>query len=344
MPTQNAHLWITNGNPAIEYTAINKNWTINPSVFVGASQDDAIHSNFNNSVLTNNGHIFSGFGYGVSFQDSDSTITNNVGAVIDGSFGGILITDIVAKITNHGTVLGSDGLGMFFGAESKLIEVTNTDEIWRKFGGIFALFDGGKIVNSGIIHSPVSGIGFDSSAGFTNELINTGTIAGPVEAVASSGGRIKFTNSGEVEGVIKCDASNGNVNDVIINKGTITGTVFLGPGNDKFDGKGGASGTVFGQSGDDKLSGGDKVDDLRGGGGEDTLRGALGADDLRGGADRDFFDYNSIAEAGKGSKRDEIFDFSHRTRSTLATSTQRQGIGGNQKFTFIGTNAFIPNP
>jgi len=342
MPTQNAHKWITNGNRAIEYGATEFVWQISSGVLVGASANDAVRSLNNGSTLSNFGHIFSGNGYGVVFEGSDSTITNHVGAVIDGNFAGLLITDIVANVTNHGSILSSEGLGLFFGADSRLIEVTNTGEIWGKLAGILALFDGGKINNSGLIHSPDFGVSSGPSIGFTNTLINSGTIKAPKEAVSSDGGRLVFEDTGTVQGLVDFDASAKNVNDVVVNKGTITGTVSLGPGNDKFDGKGGTSGTVFGQAGNDKLSGGDKADDLRGGGGEDTLRGALGADDLRGGAGRDFFDYNSIAEAGKGSKRDEIFDFSHSQKDKIDLSDidAKTGIGGNQKFTFIGTKAF----
>jgi serralysin len=89
----------------------------------------------------------------------------------------------------------------------------------------------------------------------------------------------------------------------------------------------------------DDLDGDDK---LSGDAGNDTLTGGKGRDVLTGGADRDFFDFNSIAESRTGSTRDVIMDLKpgHNDRIDLRDIDANTKTGGDQKFTFIGDDAF----
>jgi serralysin len=99
--------------------------------------------------------------------------------------------------------------------------------------------------------------------------------------------------------------------------------------------------TIEGDEGNDTLIGGLGNDSLNGEEGVDTLAGGRGKDQLFGGADRDLFDFNSIKESLKGSNRDTIHDFQRGIDDIdLRTIDARTGVGGNQKFKFIGKQDF----
>ena len=121
-------------------------------------------------------------------------------------------------------------------------------------------------------------------------------------------------------------------------------SVQMGAGHDSFTSNNSVSQsvTVSGGLGNDTLAGGKGADQLNGGAGIDTLRGGLGLDTLTGGAGRDFFDFNSVKEAGKGAARDRILDFSAAVddRIDLSTIDAKAGIGGNQAFKWIGKTDF----
>jgi hypothetical protein len=74
----------------------------------------------------------------------------------------------------------------------------------------------------------------------------------------------------------------------------------------------------------------------------DTLIGGLGKDTMSGGAGGDFFDFNLKTESTKGANRDVILDFTHGEgdRIDLAGIDAKSGVGGNQRFTFIGKQGF----
>ncbi|MCJ8051917.1 hypothetical protein GB928_002930 [Shinella curvata] len=91
---------------------------------------------------------------------------------------------------------------------------------------------------------------------------------------------------------------------------------------------------LIGNTGDNKLSGGK---------GNDTLTGGAGADDLYGGAGKDTFVFKSVGDLSRfKSATDTIFDFSHGQgdRISLSAIDANTKVGGNQAFTFIGTQGF----
>ena len=89
--------------------------------------------------------------------------------------------------------------------------------------------------------------------------------------------------------------------DVNIEKLTLIGVGNIdGAGNDR-------NNTIVGNIGDNVLSGGKGNDTLNGGDGNDTLVGGAGDDNLTGGLGSDTFDYNTLADAGKG--KDVVTDF-----------------------------------
>jgi serralysin len=107
------------------------------------------------------------------------------------------------------------------------------------------------------------------------------------------------------------------------------------------DGRGGndaITGSIFA----DNLRGNAGNDILKGGLGIDMLTGGLGKDILAGGANRDFFDFNSFKESVKGGSRDVITDFVRAVddRIDVRGIDAKTGVGGNQKFKFIGQQAF----
>lgn len=101
---------------------------------------------------------------------------------------------------------------------------------------------------------------------------------------------------------------------------------------------------------DDRLQGRGGADTLNGGSGDDTIAGGAGKDSLSGGLDGDAFDFNSFAESGAtAATRDVIADFDTGTgrsavdRIDLKTLDADLTTPGNQRFAFIGSDAFGAN-
>jgi peptidase M10/serralysin-like protein len=98
-------------------------------------------------------------------------------------------------------------------------------------------------------------------------------------------------------------------------------------------------------AGADTLTGSAFNDFLVGSAGIDILTGGRGKDTLVGGTEQDFFNFDKTSESKKGAARDVISDFSgvvggDLDRIDLKTIDANKGIGGNQKFKFIGTHHF----
>jgi Ca2+-binding RTX toxin-like protein len=88
------------------------------------------------------------------------------------------------------------------------------------------------------------------------------------------------------------------------------------------------------------LFGGRAADTLKGGGQGDLLHGNLGADLLTGNGGADVFRYDSIAESNNSSL-DQILDFTPGTdKIDLSRIDANANAGGDQAFTWIGSNAF----
>ncbi|MBU2582747.1 MAG: M10 family metallopeptidase C-terminal domain-containing protein [Alphaproteobacteria bacterium] len=130
-----------------------------------------------------------------------------------------------------------------------------------------------------------------------------------------------------------------------------------GNGNDRLFGDNGLD-TLFGDNGIDRLFGGNHNDIMRGGNqtdflrgengndrmfgdaGDDVLTGGLGRDIQNGGAGRDRFDYDNINES-RGAARDRIVGWEDfKDRIDLRTIDADTTLGGNQRFKFIGDDAF----
>ncbi|MGH6735067.1 MAG: calcium-binding protein [Methyloceanibacter sp.] len=336
------------GGPGLRYiTNENIEITIDFAVFIGSQSDDGVESTLDGSTLINNGNVFSGGANGVRFDGNDTTIINN-GNIVTGVFNGFNIGSVNGSvITNNGTVYAFQGNGVNYSNTQNAI-LTNAGEIYANGIAVRdSTDDGATIVNSGLMRSDRDGVEVSIDDGEVTEITNTagGTIRAAVNAIESFGGRISLDNRGTIDGVIDLDATTGNVNDVVMNRGKITGDVFLGDGDDRFNGSAGTSVEVFGENGDDTLIGGKSGDRLNGGDGNDTVRGGRGKDSLFGGDERDFFDFNSINDSMKGGKRDAINDFVRGNNVIgdeidLEDIDAKTGVSGNQKFKFIGKSDF----
>jgi Ca2+-binding RTX toxin-like protein len=97
---------------------------------------------------------------------------------------------------------------------------------------------------------------------------------------------------------------------------------------------------VYAGTGTDTIVGGQGADEIWGRGGSDRITGGLGSDILRGGEGDDVFVYNAVAESGPGS-RDSILDFTSGSDRLDLTGIDADSLaGGDQAFSFIGSNAF----
>lgn len=117
-------------------------------------------------------------------------------------------------------------------------------------------------------------------------------------------------------------------------------------GNDKLNGKGGDD-FLSGDDGDDVLTGGDGADFLQGGLGKDILNGGSGFDTLSGGIGADQFKFDKDAVIANYSPADRSMDyisdfnrFEGDRINLSAIDANGNPDDGNQKFTFIGTDAF----
>jgi Ca2+-binding RTX toxin-like protein len=117
---------------------------------------------------------------------------------------------------------------------------------------------------------------------------------------------------------------------------TYTGTLF----NDIVRGNAGVD-TVNGGAGNDKLCGGNGADIIKGGAGNDHLYGGAASDKLYGNAGADIFHFTAISDSRKNAF-DMIYDFDGKGGDRIALSEidANSSRGGNQAFTFIGSQDF----
>ena len=91
-----------------------------------------------------------------------------------------------------------------------------------------------------------------------------------------------------------------------------------------------------GNAGNNKLNGLGGNDTINGGARNDVLIGGLGKDTMTGGAGADDFDFNSVAEIGRGGTRDIIRDFVHLVDDIdLSTIDANGAAAGNAAFSFL---------
>jgi serralysin len=194
------------------------------------------------------------------------------------------------------------------------------------------------------------------------ETASAGTVVGQLSAVDPDGDTVTFTVDGDPRFIV-----NGR-GELVVAPGAnlaVNGDQTVALTITANDGKGGvtsastsisildtaAGQSMHGDSGDNRLYGGagsDKLygyggrDYLTGMGGGDVLQGGLGKDALIGGTGGDTFTFRSASQAGKGSERDVIRDFSHGQgdKIDLSAIDANTVSSGNQAFSLIGSNGF----
>lgn len=188
-------------------------------------------------------------------------------------------------LVNSGTIAANGVVGAYgIGVATHVAEIENSGTIVAQASGSAA---------------PEIGVYFYYQLG-TSSLKNSGTITADIAIQTSwnvNGGALRLINSGDINGRIELNVNpNGSppVADVILNTGSINGSVMLGGGNDLYDGRGGRqTGTIHGESGRDILIGTEGADRIDGGSDDDILIGD-GGDTLTGGAGRDTFIFSHV--------------------------------------------------
>jgi hypothetical protein len=319
----------------LTFTAPAQQWTIESGVVVGSPNVlTAVTMAYANDSLVNNGIVFMPAGVPVGgvavlITGGSSSVVNGKSGTIAG-LGGISAQAGGVRIDNDGSIVGFAGIGIDYGP------------------GKAAALD-----NSGHVGASAVGIRATLVAGFN--LDNSGTIKSDGGAIVIlSTGQIDITNTGTIMAGKGSSAiiANGNGATVnLSNQGVIKGPIELSSGADSFDGRGGVTkGPVFADDGNDALTGGgganelhgeDGRDQISGRGGSDMLVGGADGDTLRGGRGGDDFVYEDVSDStgSTAATRDLIIGFGNDDAIDLRAIDAKIG-GGNQKFDFIGTNAF----
>lgn len=246
--------------------------------------------------------------------------------------------------------LGRQNAVLLFGDSSQLYNAgaIRSDDASAIVGRLSGAADV-AIRNAGSIAGGSFGISLLSDAGTTGTVAihNAGTITARGYAAVDlallhvdatrfvNDGTLNVAPPGSPSAPLAFSGSDGR--DVVLNRGTIHGTVALGGGDDMFRGTGtphGELSVILGQDGDDRISGGSGADLIVGGAGRDVLSGGAGAD---------IFGYDAASESGPDrSHADRIRGFSAIEGDAIDLSRIDADASrpGDQAFTNIGTAAF----
>lgn len=252
----------------------------------------------------------------------------NLGASVSDSAGNYVrigVTGFVESNSDAGiAMLGHDSI---INVEGDVVGAVNGISWWSAPGDPEGHHS--HLFNSGHIEGETSGVYLDTSEAMV--VRNSGVISGGDYAVAVVGsGRIRFVNTGLVEGVVAF----GSGNDIYRGEnGEATTNIQGFAGQDR----------LFGGDGDEIFFGGEGNDTIRAGEGEDYVGGDGGADILAGGGDADIFLFQALADSGTTkSTRDLILDFSHGEADGIDLSAldAKPKTGDDDAFRFLGTGAF----
>jgi Ca2+-binding RTX toxin-like protein len=293
---------------------------------------DSITVQKNVALVSTSGHVINAVG-------SDHTAIVN-GTVI-GHFFGIVLGASSPTYSGNTVIVAKSGTVMGLGPSGGAIGCYGFDA---------------SIVNHGYVEGTRYGVGlYNNSTTTHSTVVNTGTITAGQAGVYRDGGTttetIVLKNSGLIESAGMAYGFLGGPNhtgrDLITNTGVMIGDVTMTGGDDRYDGrKGRVEGDVSGGNDADILMGGKEANSFFGDAGLDKLTGGLGADLLTGGAEADQFIYKSARDSSvKAGGQDTIMDFTQvqNDRINLTAIDADTKSGGNQKFDFIGSEAFSGN-
>ncbi|MGV3480281.1 MAG: calcium-binding protein [Sphingobium sp.] len=208
-------------------------------------------------ALINNNDIYAlsyaGFATGVSIFNAGAVINTGVIEAVGGD--GSMAVDM---ISGFGTLINSGDV------------ISYSPDTSRFYAIGVGIFSAGMIHNQagGLIAGDIAVL-LEASQGGLFDITNDGEILGAIVMERWGGypdyaSTLRFTNNGELDGGIfiddvngysswlKIDGENRLLNDVVVNRGSISGDIFLSGGNDLYDGRGGTLGGT--------LDGGDGVD------------------------------------------------------------------------------------
>ena len=225
--------------------------------------------------------------------DIQGTVLANANGIIAGDNGGIdYYQDITVAATGVVRSYAAAGIQMNAYASS----ITNHGHIEGR--------DYGILMN-------------DKAAGFSSTIVNTGEIVGVSYGIGrylDAMEKLSLHNTGLVSGSTGSFGGSDGV-DLVVNDGTMIGTVSLAAGDDTYNGRGGVvtgdvvggagKDTLLGGAGDEIFKGGSEDDAIEGGAGNDSLDGGTGADQMTGGAGGDSYSVDNIGDivtekAGEG--------------------------------------------
>ncbi|OAP34548.1 hypothetical protein AU381_24800 [Sinorhizobium glycinis] len=219
---------VTLGNPDDVSQAKQNTVTIGKTGSI-AADDTGVEFYASSSQLNNHGQIAAAYGLYGSGTNTQIVNTGSIAAMHTG----IYVDGSGTNIENYGVVSGSQSAAVvLIGGNANVV---NEGMLSSKAMTSTMLLLGGSnfVANGGVISNPnYTAVRFDSSAGVSNELQNSGLIrSGGANVSAISGG----------DGV-----------ELVYNSGRIEGAVVLGAGDDLYDGRGGEiTGEVAGGLGDD---------------------------------------------------------------------------------------------
>jgi len=318
----------------LTFTTSFQQWIIQTGVVVGSPNVlSAVVMPYGGDSLVNNGIVFMPAGVpiggvAVLVSGAGSSVTNSKTGSITG-LGGISAQAAGVKVVNDGSIVGFAGIGIDFG-QGKGAKLDNSGNIQGESVAVRGtLLDGFSLTNSGTIKSAGEGIVLLATGRV--DISNTGTIVagnGPAIIAIGQGASVDLDNQGVIKGEIQLSAGA----DIFDSRGGVAkGPVLADDGNDTLNGGSGAN-ELHGETGQDFIAG-------RGGG--DKLIGGADGDTLKGGRGGDNFVYTDVSDSTgtTASTRDSILDFGNDDTINLRAIDAKIG-GGNQKFDFIGTDAF----
>ena len=349
-----ALITIPSGNATYDITANADTYVLNAGDLLATSISNGIDLNAtNNNRVVIFGSVQAGSDGIVSINGSrtfDILIAES-GSVIGASDGMSFQGDSIT-VTVYGEVygMGDSGIEIFdptvqFGRST----IQNYGNVYGASQGVYLDQTNCALFNSGTVSAP---FGLYVSAPGT-QVFNSGTITAAANSTTNYAVYSTFDNLYlENSGLIQSDdvAFSGGISvvgDILINSGTIIGTVELNDGDDTYLGRemGAAYDGVFGGIGNDYLQGSGADDYFEGDGGQDTLIGNAGADSLSGGSNNDTLiggDGDDTLAGGaaddklKGGDQDDLLDGGNGNDTLIGGRGEDTLIGGSGQDSLTG--------
>jgi Ca2+-binding RTX toxin-like protein len=306
--------------------------------------------------LATNAQIIRVFNTGVSTEEQNTTILE---MLMTGKILGTSVDDEITGTDGDDYIEGRGGDDQFKGYGDKSLgndtldggEGFDTANYWYQQGHIHGSVDeNGNIVIDQILGSRSHTAGNESSADFTDTLIN-------VERIVGTRGEDQYDFSELDYGITISDNSEQASNDFArgsdyddnINLLHGDDIIYGGKGNDTLKVTLGNN-KIYGEDGDDHINGGNHSDYLDGGAGndyivggnyygdgseerDDTLIGGAGEDTLRGGGGNDYFKTD-----GRGSVEDDFVDGGSGYDILFYNDHLVNGLGTDAALNMIATN------